>query len=206
MESLEERIEAFLSRSDGFGDGYGYGYGYGDGDGFGFGSGDGYGDGYGVKSYNRQTVHMIDGVATIITSVVGNTAKGYILRAMELTQCYFAKCGDYFAHGETREAAMADAQRKYDDNKPEEERIADFIGEFPTLDSVVPCSRLFVCHNRLTGSCEMGRREFCRLHGINVESDSMTVAEFIKVTKNEYGGDTIRRLEQEYQSLKNKES
>ena len=200
MESLEERIEAFLSRSYGSGDGSG------DGDGYGYGSGSGDGSGSGVKSYNRQTVHMIDGVATIITSVVGNIAKGYILRAMELRRCYIAKCGDYFAHGETREAAMADAQRKYDDNKPEEERIADFIRDFPTLDSVVPCSRLFVCHNRLTGSCEMGRREFCRRHGINVESDSMTVAEFINITKNEYGGDTIRRLEQEYQSIKNKES
>ena len=65
METLEDRIKAFLSVSDGdgsgsgygngsgYGDGYGngsgYGSGYGDGDGYGNGSGygDGYGDGYG---------------------------------------------------------------------------------------------------------------------------------------------------------------
>ena len=57
METLEDRIKAFLSVSSGDGDGYGDGYGDGDGDGSGYGSGDGsgcgsgygygYGDGYG---------------------------------------------------------------------------------------------------------------------------------------------------------------
>ena len=43
METLEDRIKAFLSLSYG----YGSGYGYGDGDGSGYGYGDGYGDGSG---------------------------------------------------------------------------------------------------------------------------------------------------------------
>ena len=61
METLEDRIKAFLSVSsgcgygdgDGYGDGSGDGYGYGDGDGsgdgygYGYGDGDGSGDGYG---------------------------------------------------------------------------------------------------------------------------------------------------------------
>ena len=51
METLEDRIKAFLSVSSGDGDGYGcgdgYGYGYGCGDGYGSGDGYGCGDGYG---------------------------------------------------------------------------------------------------------------------------------------------------------------
>ena len=54
METLEDRIKAFLSVSYGDGYGSGDGYGYGDGDGYGSGSGDGYGsgdgDGYGSGS------------------------------------------------------------------------------------------------------------------------------------------------------------
>ena len=47
METLEDRIKAFVSLSDDFSDGLGLGYGYGSGDGFGdgYGSGDGFGDG-----------------------------------------------------------------------------------------------------------------------------------------------------------------
>ena len=47
METLEDRIKAFLSSGDGYGDGDGDGYGDGSGDGSGYGSGDGSGDGYG---------------------------------------------------------------------------------------------------------------------------------------------------------------
>ena len=47
METLEDRIKAFLSVSSGYGDGDGYGSGYGDGSGTGDGDGDGYGDGSG---------------------------------------------------------------------------------------------------------------------------------------------------------------
>mgnify|MGYP004513777303 CR=1 FL=1 len=47
METLEDRIKAFLSLSDGYGDGSGYGSGYGDGSGYGLGSGYGSGSGYG---------------------------------------------------------------------------------------------------------------------------------------------------------------
>jgi hypothetical protein len=47
METLEDRIKAFLSVSYGDGDGDGYGCGYGDGDGSGSGDGYGYGCGYG---------------------------------------------------------------------------------------------------------------------------------------------------------------
>jgi hypothetical protein len=52
METLEDRIKAFLSVSygSGSGDGYGYGDGSGDGYGYGSGSGDGYGYGYGYGS------------------------------------------------------------------------------------------------------------------------------------------------------------
>ena len=47
METLEDRIKAFLSSGDGYGDGDGSGDGYGDGSGYGDGDGSGDGDGYG---------------------------------------------------------------------------------------------------------------------------------------------------------------
>ena len=55
-------------------------------------------------------------------------------------------------------------------------------------------SDLFRWHNILTGSCEMGRKQFCKDRGINVEVDSFTVEEFIRLTCTSYGSDVIREL------------
>jgi hypothetical protein len=48
-------------------------------------------------------------------------------------------------------------------------------------------------HHRLTGSCDMGRRQFARDHGIDVDSDTMTLREFLALTKDAYGGSVIRK-------------
>ena len=50
------------------------------GSGYGDGYGSGYGSGSGIKKYDGEDVHMIDGVQTIITAVYGNIAKGAILQ------------------------------------------------------------------------------------------------------------------------------
>ncbi|MCR5588036.1 MAG: hypothetical protein K6F72_00285, partial [Bacteroidales bacterium] len=57
---------------------------------------------------------------------------------------------------------------------------------------------LFVAHHTLTGSCLMGRKQFARDHGIDVEHGSMTVGEFIELTSNDYGKDAIRQLKEAY--------
>lgn len=202
----------------GDGNGYGYGYGYssgcGCGDGSGYGNSSGYGngnssgygngDGYGfgnydgnIKSLNGQPVYIIDETQTIITQVVGQYAKGFILGSdLTMTPCYIAKCGNYFAHGETLRDALEDAVSKYEQDLPVEERIANFNSTFPDNDKPVKVSLLYVWHNRLTGSCAMGRQAFAKEHNIDIEADSMTVAEFVRLTENSYGGDVIKLLKQ----------
>ena len=186
---------------DGDGDGSGDGYGYGDGDGYGYGDGDGYGygDGDGIKEYNHQKVYIIDGLQTLIYSVHGNYAIGKQINTdLTLSDCYIAKVGNYFAHGKTLKEARADATAKYEQNKPIEERIADFISQYPSLDTIAEHSELYKWHNKLTGSCTFGRDSFAKEHNFDKDNGSMTVREFINLTRNSYGGDIIQQLEKEY--------
>jgi hypothetical protein len=67
---------------------------------------------------------------------------------------------------------------------------------FKDNETAYPTKDFFVWHHRLTGSCEMGRREFARQHNIDIENGKMTVKEFVRLTRNAYGGDTIQMLEQ----------
>ena len=114
------------------------------------------------------------------------------------TDCYIAKVGNFFAHGETLHYAMRSAQAKYDENKPLGERIADFKAKYPDLDTVVDNTELFVAHHTLTGSCLMGRQQFAKENDIDVENGRMKVREFINLTRNAYGSDAILQLEQAY--------
>lgn len=188
-------------RGDGCYSGRGFGKGKGDGRGnsngfdLGYGDGSGDGDGNGIKSINGMSVHEIDAVPTIITSIRGNYAKGYVLiHNVNLKPCYVAKCGDFFAHGETLKQAQADAKGKYNQNRPLEDRIADFISQYPTIDAVADNADLFRWHNILTGSCEFGRKSFCKERGINWNKGTTTIREFINLCKDAYGGDAIEQL------------
>ena len=200
MEMLEDRIKAFLSLSDGSGYGSGSGDGYGYGDGSGSGSGYGYGDGYGsgVKEINGDTVYMVDDVPTIIKSVRGNIAQGYILQS-DLTQkpCYIVKEQNKFAHGSTLHDAFSSLQEKLYDGSTEEERIEAFRKKFPEYDTPYPNRDLFAYHHVLTGSCRMGRESFCEDKGISLDG-STTVREFVELTKDSYGSDIIRKLPEAY--------
>ena len=228
MENEVTKVAAFLSSGSGYGDGYGSGsgdgygdgYGYGSGDGYGDGSGDGYGDGsgdgygygygdgsgygygdgsgYGLKTINGEDVYRIDGVPTILRRIRDNIAKGAIVnKDLTLEDCFVAKQGDLFAHGKTLQAAMEALRDKLFEDMPEEERIAAFMDahewgvEYPDTD-------FFDWHHRLTGSCEMGRRQFAAEHGLEALDGKRTVESFIELTRNAYGGDVIRRLEQAY--------
>jgi len=219
---MEEIIQRFLQVSYGYGDGsgsgYGYGsgsddgsgYGYGDGSGYGSGdgsgsgygygsdSGDGYGDGYGdgIEEMNGDKIYMIDGTPTFIDSIYGNYAKGRILNSdLATTSCYIAKVGDFFAHGDTLREAMRDAESKYNSSISVEERISLFNKQFPDREKLIPASDLFQWHNTLTGSCLAGRKRFCKEHNIDYEHGKYTVNYFIILTKNAYGGEIIKQLE-----------
>ena len=143
-----------------------------------------------------KRIYKIDGVDTLIDSVHVNYARGRILRDDLTTHdCFIAKCGNYFAHGDTLKQALADAREKYEENAPIEERIARFNKQYPDRDVKVPASELFSWHHILTGSCLMGRKEFCREHNLDYENGSYTVNEFISLTRNAYGSGVIRQLE-----------
>lgn len=184
------------------GDGYGYGSGSGSGDGYGSGSGDGYGygygSGYGLKSLNGQPVDMIDDVPTILTRIIGNAAKGFIVRSdLSLEPTFVCKQGNTFAHGETLHKAREALLEKLFDDMPTEERIEAFCAEFkPGVKR--PAMDFFSWHHRLTGSCEQGRREFARQHDVDIESDELTPEEFFVLTRDSYGSSIIRQTEKEF--------
>ena len=196
---------------DGCGSGYGYGSGSGSGSGYGFGSGYGSGSGYGfgaasgVDSFNGNSVHEIDGVQTLIDHVHGNVAKGSILNSdLTLTPCFIVKQDNQFAHGKTLGEARDALLEKLFADMPEEERLRAFSDFFQAGQSY--SNRLFFdWHHRLTGSCEMGRQQFARDHGIDVENGSMTPEEFIQLTENAYGGRTIRKLREYYPATAGRE-
>lgn len=224
MEVLNKRIEEFLfigdsiqsGRGDGSGNGSitGYGYGYGNacwngcGDGYGYGYSDyGYGNingrgcgcSDGIAVFEGKPVHNIDGIQTIITDVHAGFAKGYILNSnLALTPCFIAKSGDIFAHGETLKKAIAALQGKLFDGMSEKERIYAFIKAYPDKDQEIPARDLWTWHNRLTGSCEMGRNQFVTDHEIDIDNDKFTPLEFCEMCKHSYGGNVIQKLEEAY--------
>lgn len=198
-----------------YGDGSGAGFGSAGGDGYSNGSGNCFGDGYGcgvggcggsysgkgVKELNGDNVYLIDCIQTIIKSVHGNIAQGFILKSdLTLQPCYIVKEQNYFAHGDTLHDAFTSLQEKLErlyDESTEEERIEAFVKKFPDYDMPYPNRDLFAYHNVLTGSCRMGRESFCKDNGINLDG-STTVREFVSLTKDSYGSETIRRLPQAY--------
>jgi hypothetical protein len=221
MEAIEKDIERFLAISsgsgygsgdgsgsgsgsgsgdgtgdgDGDGDGDGTGDGTGDGSGSGSGDGDGSGSGYGIKEFNGRKVYDIDRVQTLIYAVRGNVAKGAVLRGdLTLRDCWIARRGNFFAHGGKLHEAVEAVEAKWRENRPLDERIAEFMKTHPSLDE--PYGDLFEWHHILTGSCGFGRRQWCEKHGYK-PTDSITLRTFFEQTKNDYGGDVIRRVAKE---------
>lgn len=185
---------------NGSGDGYGYGSGNGDGDRYGNGFGSGFGNGsegagYGIKIFNNQNVYQIDDIATIISSIRNNIAKGFILQSdFTLTPCYVVKQDNYFSHGSTLKEAFESLQEKLYKNTSLEERIIKFKNKFTDFNTKYPASELFIWHNILTGSCKMGRESFAKDHNINIQTDTFTIYEFIELTKDSYNGGNIKLL------------
>lgn len=182
----------------GDGDGSGNGKGFGSDDGCGYGSGNGFEHRRGVKELNGENVHLVDGIQTIIKSVHGNIAQGFILNSdLTLQPCYIVKENNKFAHGDTLHDAFTSLQEKLYDGSTEEERIEAFVKKFPNYDTPYSNRDLFDYHHVLTGSCRMGRESFCKDKGINLDG-STTVREFVSLTKDNYGSETIRKLPQAY--------
>ena len=203
---------------DGNKQGFGYGYGSGCGydcnrcDGYGFGHSNGGGDNDGtgnglsyndedIKTLNGNIVDCVDMVPTIITQVRNNFAKGFIVKSdFTLSPCYIAKVGNSFAHGYTLKEAFVDAERKGMDKIPIEERIKKFVETFGSLDSVHTGKKFYDWHHLLTGSCRMGRDEFCRTHNIDLKK-KYTVRYFLDITDESYGRDIIKLIRKAYKEM-----
>ena len=185
--------------SDGSYDGTGYGGGYSSGSGSrnGTGSGASDGAGVGIKSYCGRPVYIIDSVPTLIDKVRGNVAKGHTFRDdMTLRPCYIVKHGYVFAHGDTLKDARDALAKKVLECLPLNERIAAFV-EAHEYGKHYSNKDYFEWHHKLTGSCLYGRKEWVHNKGIDM-SGSMTVLEFIALTKNAYGGYVVKQLEAHY--------
>lgn len=169
----------------------------GSGSGLGSGSGWGLGYGYGIKSVNHHPIFHVDGIQTIFHRIRGNIAKCSILQEdLSFEPCFVVKSGNLFAHGRTLREAQEALQEKLFEDMPEEERIRLFV-ESHEDGKKYPNQDFFEWHNKLTGSCLMGREQFAREHQVDL-SGSMTVKAFIKLTENAYGGSTIRKLKEFY--------
>ena len=187
----------------GYGSGYGYGDGSGSGDGDGSGSGSGSGDGCGsgdgsgsgdgIKSICGMAVNMIGGVPTIITHLHGNVAKGFIVDSdLSATTTFVVKGQNLFAHGATLAEAVAALEEKIMENLPVEERLRAFKAKF-SPGKTYTVAEFYDWHHRLTGSCTQGRDHFAQEHGLSMD-DPMPPEEFIRLTKDAYGGAVIRQL------------
>ena len=141
---------------------------------------------------------MVDDTQTIITSVRGNVAQGFILQSdLQLEPCYIVKENNKFAHGNTLRDAFTSLQEKLYDESTEEERIEAFKQKFPSYDTKYDNKDLFAYHHVLTGSCRMGRESFVADRGLSLDGKT-TVREFVQLTKSAYGGDIIQQLPQAY--------
>lgn len=178
------------------GDGYGAGQGYGyiDSDGSGY----GYGYGEGLKKYGKKTVYLVDDIQTLIYSVHGNYAKGAIINSdLTLSPCFIAKEGNYFAHGETLQEAVEDVHARAIQNLSEKERIDNFLQEYPDKNKKHSGRGFFEWHHILTGSCKMGRKQFCKDNNIDIDAE-YTPIEFLNICKESYGGDVIKKIIKRY--------
>ena len=185
----------------------GSGYGFGCGRGCGGGDGEGcYGrydssDDVGIIEINGYKAYLIDDVITIITHIKGKYAKGYIVGDdLSFSPCFVAKVGNSFAHGKTLKDAVKDATQKELEKLPEEERIDMFKQEFGGLDSLHKGKKYYDWHHILTGSCTMGRDEFCKTHSVDMDAE-YTVRYFLEITKNSYGSEIIKQLIESYETI-----
>ena len=183
---------------NGCGEGCGNGYGYGNG--YGNGCGEGYGNGNGLKSVNGVELNDIDGVPTGIYRSHGNVAKGFILQGFAVKPCYIVRDGDVFAHGKTLKDSEEALRSKVMESMDEDEAISKFVEHFKPK-TLYKNSEFFEWHHYLTGSCRMGRENFCENNGVDLNGES-TPEYFIALTEHSFGGGTIAKLKRYYTEVK----
>lgn len=192
MEDLA-KIKAYLIGS-------GCGSGEGRGSGWGWGEGEGDGDMHYMlpQVIDGEQIFIVDKMPTIFKRIMGSVAKVQIVNKVDftLTDGYVVKGNGLFAHGRTIREAREALDNKFLATLDAEQRICEFIKTF-NKESAYKGALLFDWHNKLTGSCLMGRMQFVKAHNLSLES-KYTIKEFINLCENDYGGDMIKQLKQYY--------
>ena len=143
---------------------------------------------------------MVDSVQTIIETIKGCLAKGFILQNdLSLKPCFIVKGQGYFAHGETVKEARSALQSKIFENMDTDEVIDKFLEKFKS-GKKYSAKDFYEWHHILTGSCEMGRKSFMQDHEITFD-DKLTVDEFIELCEDSYGSDVIAQLKERWQEI-----
>ena len=93
-----------------------------------------------------------------------------------------------------------DAEAKEMEDMPVNERIKKFIETFGSIDSEHSGKEFYYWHHILTGSCRMGRDEFCKAHNVDL-TKKYTVKYFLNLTKESYGGNVIELIEKSYKNI-----
>ena len=81
--------------------------------------------------------------------------------------------------------------------RPVEDRIAEFKKQYPELTTKATGKELYDWHHILTGSCTMGRDEFCRAKDVKMDQ-LYTIEYFLTITADSYGSDVIRQVRESY--------
>ena len=136
--------------------------------------------------YNHQfvEVQIIDEVKTIILQRKKNVIKGLFLN--DLRPCYVVEKDGVYAHGATLKEAKESLIYKITDRDK-----SDY--EDYTLDTKVTHEEAIKMYRVITGACEAGTRHFVE----NVRAkkkEKYTVKEIIKLTKGQYGNETLKEF------------
>jgi hypothetical protein len=99
------------------------------------------------------------------------------------------------AHGKTIRKAIEAARNKYFSELDFDGQKERLLAEFEKKKKL-SVKELYRWHGILTGSCEYGRSLFQDEHGLK-DDDELSLDEFVKLTKDSYGGDIIARLVEE---------
>lgn len=154
---------------------------------------------FGIKSYNGRSIYYIEGRRVMFDQIHGNFAKCTILR-IDLTtyESWLVKDFGFIAFGKTIKDAYNNARLKSWQTIPIEDRIQQFVDTHP-LDKVFSNKELFEWHDILTGSCMVGKYQFCRKNKIDLNKQT-SVKEFLLLVKNEYKSDIIQQIINSYEN------
>ena len=89
------------------------------------------------------------------------------------------------------------AEEKILDDLPVEQKIDEFLEKFKS-GVQYPAMDFYKWHHFLTGSCEMGRKQFAKNHRIDLEKDELTPEQFMILTMDDFGSSVIRQLMDEW--------